>query len=370
MSLAVLRFLDESENEKVIEYETLMHNLTNAGLQQENPNDYCERDGKFLQKLQMLAQVDEGVISRVKYIREKLAKSLPVLPHEWQEMILVLNCKGFYSCGVNIGYVTFIGDVDLEGAVIGGDFNAAHSTITGNCNERGMLVLGGVIEDGREVKGEHLIGGQRHIEEDLAIRSIKPQSPPLQITYEDKPVIEEEESIEVDLSSMKPSAPPAQSVAIAPPAQSVAIAPPAQTALPDDEILAPKFPTDPPVTLRSQTPQQLEKWRREQLKVSGQRKHFRKKRTDIKTVKIPKSPRVPNIPAEEFITEDAIHSIRPPAKKKINSTVAKSCCREGRRQLIISTAKAITTSIVTSSASAPRFTGLYGYHSPPTEIIS
>jgi hypothetical protein len=294
MSLAVLRYLDESENEKAIEYETLMHDLTRSRLQQENPNDYCERDREFLRRLQILARADEGIISRVKYVREKLARSLPVLPHEWQEFILVLNCKGFYSSGVDISHVTFIGDVDLREAVIGGDFNTSYSTVTGNCNEQKIIVLGRTIEDGRKVKGEHLFGGQKLFEDDLEIKSIEPLSLPLHITYEESTEPPKEKiSVDVDLSGIGPSNPPGKNTA------------------------DPKFPTDPPITLRSQTPEQLEAWRKKQSGPLSKKRFYRKRGIDIKTVRIPKSPRVPSIPKGEILTEEDILSVRPPARKKV-----------------------------------------------------
>jgi hypothetical protein len=124
--------------------------------------------------------------------------------------------------------------------VIGGDFNASHSTVLGDSNEQRMLVLGSIIETGRVVQGEHSIGAQIRLEDHTAPQSIR------------RPILE----YEVDLSELEREARLTASGDRISLGMKIDVDLSALEANTDTE----RFPTDP-TTLRSVTAEQLQSWR-------------------------------------------------------------------------------------------------------------
>ena len=180
MSLAIIRYLNASEQEPALNLVRLLSDLTPESVHAADKNDFCDRDREFVDRLKYLTRAEPAILSRIRLTRAKALRGLPVLSHEWEELILCLNLKGFYDSGLDISYATFHGDVDLRGAVVGGDYDASHCTVLGDCNEQKLLVLGSIIEDGRIVRGEHLIGAQMRLDDHSVPRSI----PQPEITYE------------------------------------------------------------------------------------------------------------------------------------------------------------------------------------------
>jgi hypothetical protein len=247
MALEIIRHLSAGEQEQALNHVRLLGSLSLAAVQTANPEDFCPRDREFWKRLKILSRADPAILNRVALVRVKLSRGIPVLCHEWEELILSLNLKGFYDSGLDLRYVTLHGNVDLRGAVVGGDFDASHSTVLGDCNEQRMLVLGSIIEEGRVVKGLHSIGAQVRLEDHTTPQSVRRPGEEHEIDLSD---LEREARlttsgdrislnipVKIDLSRLEPRREPG------------ATAPSRKT-----------YQSDP-TTLRSVTPEQLQQWR-------------------------------------------------------------------------------------------------------------
>ena len=247
MALEIIRHLSPVEQEQALNHVRLLSSLSLADVQATRPEDFCARDREFWNRLKVLSRADPGILHRVLQVRIKLSRGLPVLSHEWEELILALNLKGFYDSGLDLRYVTFHGSVDLTGAVVGGDFDTSHSTVLGDCNEQRMLVLGSIIEDGRIVKGLHSIGAQVRLEDHAPPQTVRRPG----------------EEYDIDLSDLENDARVTASgdrisLGIKVKVDLSQLGPPREAgARPHD---AQRFRSDP-TTLRSVTPEQLQQWR-------------------------------------------------------------------------------------------------------------
>ncbi len=247
MALEIIRHLSELEREHALNHVRLLNSLSLAAVQAARLEDFCDRDREFWERLKIVSRVDPGIVNRVALVRVKLSRGIPVLSHEWEELILSLQLRGFYDSGLDLRYVTFHGHVDLRGAVVGGDFDASHSTVLGDSNEQRMLVLGSIIEEGRIVKGLHSIGAQVRLEDHTPAQSVRRPGEAYDIDLSD---LEREARVtasgdrislgiklKVDLSQLEPRREPTAPI-------------------PDPRT----FRSDP-TTLRSVTPEQLRQWR-------------------------------------------------------------------------------------------------------------
>jgi hypothetical protein len=247
MALEIIRHLSAVEQEQALNHVRLLGSLSLAAVQAARLEDFCARDRNFWERLQILSRADPGILNRVSLVRVKLSRSIPVLSHEWEELILSLNLKGFYDSGLDLRYVTLHGNVDFRGAVVGGDFDASHSTVLGDSNEQRMLVLGSIVEEGRVVKGLHSIGAQVRIEDHTPARSVRRAS----------------EEYEIDLSELEREARVTTS------GDRISLGIPVKVDLSQLEPRRETGATTPdrvtyhsdPTTLRSVTPEQLQQWR-------------------------------------------------------------------------------------------------------------
>ncbi|MBU0667847.1 hypothetical protein KJ951_02415 [Patescibacteria group bacterium] len=124
-----------------------------------------DRDKPFFKNLLTLGSLDPDIIRRVLIMRHKLNNEIMLTQAEAEELITVLQCKGFYRTGLDLSGMEF-GILDLCDAVVGGDFNVWDTVVRGdNCqtrmevggdnNQGGMKVEGDNQQQGMEVKGDN-----------------------------------------------------------------------------------------------------------------------------------------------------------------------------------------------------------------------
>ena len=116
------------------------------------------RDRGFMEKVLTLAQVDPDIVRRVVIMRHKLNTGLKLTNAEAEELLEVLNSKGFYFTGLNLIGCTF-GELRMKGAVIRGDLEMNYCTIHGDNLQNGMLVEGDNDQNGMTVGGYNLQEG-------------------------------------------------------------------------------------------------------------------------------------------------------------------------------------------------------------------
>ena len=98
-------------------------------------------DKEFTKKLLAVAQVDSAVLKRVATMRWKLMNAIKLTQTEAGELLESLKCQGFYHTDLDISGYTF-GQLDMEDAVVGGNFNSDFVFVRGDNNQGSMQVRG------------------------------------------------------------------------------------------------------------------------------------------------------------------------------------------------------------------------------------
>jgi hypothetical protein len=111
-----------------------------------------DRDKDFFNHILTMAEVDSEIIKRVIIMRHKINNNIRLTQAEAEELVTVLQCKGFYLTGLDLSDYEF-GTLDLGDAYVGGDFNTEGTSVRSNNFQSYMIVKGSNFQEGMKIGG-------------------------------------------------------------------------------------------------------------------------------------------------------------------------------------------------------------------------
>lgn len=152
--MPALPFIPESHEAEGIErFIELTEDLNTDSLTQLDLDALPERDRTYVWRMRILLQVDPSLLQRQRVTWVKLRHEIPLLESEARELLEVLGCRGFYDVSLVLKGMT-LQNLDLRGAVIGGDYDCRYTTVQGECDETALFVRGTATLTARRISGK------------------------------------------------------------------------------------------------------------------------------------------------------------------------------------------------------------------------